>query len=432
LKKSNLEGLIMKVRSLILAMVTGVYLLGNSVFAPLGTPLHNYNNDVYGLGMGDTGISDLYRINCNQDNPSLLVTANNVTLSSAINKGYYWYENDTDRYRDDALYLPYFTLTVPIKNHRVGISMSSLYSGNLYTSKSDINFVAGDTLVYDEIVRKTEDIFSTKLHYAIKSRYLNAGVSLIYYFGNQVNYWSLDYDDSSFTDTKYEYEKNYSGVGYKLGVSRIIGDFSLGASYEPSTKLNGDTVFRYNFGNEEDTLSFNEDLFEIPENANLGLTYQFSNTLKLSLEGNFIFWSKSDREYEDEFGNLGTYEDSWRIGTGLSYDPVSGYGKWYERIPFRLGGSYRLLPFKNGGEDIYEMALSTGSTIQLDSPGRKLDFALRYIQRGNSDNSGYRDESLQLVIGVTGFDIFQKRPKRTKEREIPKVDPGMGVREDTQ
>ncbi|MCF7913219.1 MAG: hypothetical protein K9M99_11865 [Candidatus Cloacimonetes bacterium] len=422
----------MKVKFLLLALLTGVYLLANSVFAPLGTPLHSYGNDVYGLGMGNTGISDLYRINCNQDNPSLLVTANNVTLSTAVNMGYFWYKSDTDSFRDEALYLPYFTLSVPIRNHRLGISLSSLYSGNLYTGKSGISFTAGDSLVYDEIIRKTEDVFRTSLHYAFKNRYLNLGVSLIYYFGNQVNYWSLDFDSSSYTDSKYEYEKNYSGLGYKLGLSRTFGNVSLGASYEPSVDLSGDMVYRYNFGNEEDTLKTSDKLYKIPENINAGITYQFSNTLKLNLEGNITNWSATGMEYDDGINNSGEYTDSWRIGTGLSYDPVAGYGKWYERIPFRFGGSISKLPFKYNNKELQEMTLTTGSTLQLDSPGRKLDFALRYVYRGNSEHSGYRDESLQLIIGVTGFDIFKKTPKRTGEREIPKVDPGMGVREDIQ
>jgi hypothetical protein len=422
----------MKVKFLLLVFLTGVYLLANSVFAPLGTPLHNYSNDVYGLGMGGTGISDLYRINCNQDNPSLMVTANKVTLSTAVNMGYYWYKSDTESFKDDAMYLPYFTLSVPVKNHRVGISLSSLYSGNLYTGKSGISFTAGDSLEYDEIIRKTEDVFRTSLHYAFKNRYMNLGFSVIYYFGNQLNYWSLDYNNSSYTDSKYEYEKNYSGLGYKLGISRSFGDLSIGASYEPSVDLSGDLIYRYNFGNEQDTLQSNEKLYSIPENINAGITYQFSNTLKLNVEGNLTNWSGTDLEYEDDNNNISKYSDSWRIGSGISYDPVAGYGKWYERIPFRLGGSISKLPFKYDAEEINEMTMTAGSTMQLDSPGRKLDFALRYIYRGNSDHSGYRDESLQLIIGVTGFDIFKKTPKRTGERDIPKVDPGMGVREDTQ
>ena len=412
----------MKVKYLLIILMTGAFLTANSVFAPLGAPLHSYGNDVYGLGMGDTGISDLSRINCNQDNPSLLVSINKVTLSTAVNMGYYWYKSETVSYRDDELYLPFFTLAVPISNHRLGISLSSTDSGNLYTGKMGLTSTEGDSLVYDEIIRKTEDLFRTSFHYAFKNKYANLGFSLMYYFGNHLNYWSLDFEDSHFTDSKYEFEKKYSGVSYKFGISKIIGKFSLGASYEPSAKLNGSLIYRYNFAPEEDTLLTNVDLYEVPENINGGVTYMFSSTLKLNIESNITFWSQT----------MENYEDSWRIGGGISYDPIAGYGRWYERIPFRMGVSWSKLPFKSDGEEIDELMLTAGSTIQLDSPGRKLDFALRYLTRGNQEQTEYEDESLQLIIGVTGFDVFQKTPKRTAKREIPKVDPGMGVREDTQ
>ncbi len=413
----------MKVKFLILLLMTGIFLSGNSVFSPLGTPLQSYGNDVYGLGMGDTGISDLSRINCNQDNPSLLVSINKVTLSTAVNMGYYWYKSETESYRDDELYLPFFMLAVPIKDHRIGISLSTVYSGNLYICQNGLTSTAGgDSLVYDEIIRKTEDLYRTSCHYAFKNSYLNIGFSMVYYFGNHINYWSLDFKDKEFTDSKYEYEKTYSGVSYKLGVSKTIGKFSLGASYEPSAMLNGSLIYRYNFSPEEDTLQTDADLYEVPENIKGGVTYMFSNTLKLNLESNIIFWSQTEDRYED----------SWRIAGGISYDPIAGYGRWYESIPFRLGASWSKLPFKSDGKEIDEMMLSAGSTIQLDSPGRKLDFAIRYLTRGNHEQSGYQDASLQLIIGVTGFDVFQKTPKRTADRDIPKVDPGMGVKEDTQ
>jgi hypothetical protein len=422
----------MRIRYLLLMLLCGLYLSGNTVFAPYGVPLQSYGNDVYGLGMGDTGISDLNRINCNQDNPSLLVTASNVTLSTALNMGYFWYKDDVKSFRDDAMYLPYFTLSVPLQNHRLGISLNSVYSGNLDTVAKGLSTGGTDGVSYDEVIRKTEDVFRTSLHYALKNRYINIGASLIYYFGNRLNYWSLDFEDSSYIDSKYEYEKKYSGLGYKAGVSKMLGNLSLGASFEPSVNLSGSYIFRYNFAPEEDTLSEDTKLYKVPQNLNAGFTYMFTKTFKLSMESNYIYWSRISDRYKSDTGQMRSYHDSWRLSGGVSYDPVSGYGKWYERIPLRMGLSYSELPFESEDAVVKELSVSAGSTIQLDSPGRKLDYAIRYVHRGNMENTGYRDESLQFIISVTGFDIFIKTPKRTEPREIPKVDTGMGLREDTQ
>ena len=428
----------MKAKFLILILLAGIFLRGNTIFAPLGVPLQSYGNDVYGLGMGNTGISDLYRINGNQENASLLTTSNIVTISTAMNMGYYWYKSDTETFKDDELYLPFFTLSIPIKMHRLGISLNSVYSGNLFTGSKGLIFTPDtsetslDSLQYDEIIRKTEELFKTSLHYAIKSKYANLGISLQYYFGNQVRYWSLDFAELTMTDSKYEVEKNYSGISYKIGASRKFDTVSVGLSYEPSVKLKGDKVYRYNFYPQEESLKDDEELYKVPTNINGGLTWIFKKTFKLGLECNYILWSETVEEYTTENGNMKKYDNSWRLGTGIAYDPLSGIGKWYNRIPLRAGASLSKLPFKSENSQIYEVILSAGSTIKLDSSGRKIDIAVRYAYRGNREQSGYRDKSLQLVIGLTGFDIFRKTIKRTGEREIPKVDPGMESREDRQ
>lgn len=420
----------MKISYTLILLLAVLLLSANTVFAPYGMPLRSYGNDVYGMGMGDTGIGDVTRINCNQENPSLMVTVNKVTVSTAASLGYFWYKNEATSFKDDELYLPYFTLFVPVKSHRIGISLNSVSSGNLDTAKEDIISAIDSELSYDEIIRKREDLFKTSFHYAWKNPYLNMGASMSYYFGNQTNYWSLDFDDSNYTDTKYEYEKIYSGINYKLGLNRQIGSFSLGLSWEPSAELEGSYRFRYNYGSEVDTLANEENLFTVPENIGVGISYNFTRSMKFNLDGYFINWSDTETAYIKENGERDFYDSIWRIGGGISYDPVLGYGKWYTNIPFRFGASYSQLPFQMNEEELNEISLTAGSTIQLDAPGRKLDFALKYVYRGNNGHSGYRDESLQLVIGVTGFDIFKQRRKRTQERDIPKVTPGMESRED--
>ena len=36
-----------------------------------GFPVHNYGRDIYSLGMGDTGASDVFRINTGYANPAI-------------------------------------------------------------------------------------------------------------------------------------------------------------------------------------------------------------------------------------------------------------------------------------------------------------------------------------------------------------------------
>ncbi|MCF7920361.1 MAG: hypothetical protein K9N06_10670 [Candidatus Cloacimonetes bacterium] len=419
-------------RSLLLILLTGIlHLLGNSIFAPLGYPLSTSGNDIYGDGMGGTGIADLYRINSNSDNPSLMVTANNVTLSTAVNMGYFWYIDANNKFRDDGLSLPYFNIAIPLKNHRLGITLRSLFSGNLDTGGNHVSET--DSLIYAESERKTGNIYRMGMEYAFKNDYVNVGLSAQYYLGNSIHYRSQEFEDNDFKDNKYELEKRFSGLNWSLGLSRRFGSLALGFSYEPSVKLDGSSYYKYPFEPEIDTLSTDVDLFEIPATINGGFTFLAKSSLKLSCDFRYRFWEATANKYENNLNGVEeSYNDSWRLAGGISYDPLIGYGRWYESIPLRAGACYTKLPFQSYEHDVTELSFTFGSSLQLNSPGRKLDFAWRYTLRNNGVADDKRDESFEFSVGITGIDIFKKSPKRIEEREIPQVDPGMGVQEDTQ
>jgi long-subunit fatty acid transport protein len=362
-----------------------------------------------------------------------MVTSNNVTLSTAVNMGYYWYEDAENRFRDDGIVLPYFKITVPMQNHRLGVSLRSVYSGNLDTGAAVSVPVGTDTLYYDASNRKTGNIYRMGLEYAYKNEYFNIGTAVLYYLGNDIHYEGQDIENSGYVNGIYEIEKRFSGMNWTAGISRKFGNLAIGASFEPSLKLDGDQYYRYNHSAGTDTLSSETDLFEIPASINSGVTFLAGKTLKLNCDLRYRFWSNTEISYVNSFTKeTEFYQDSWRIGGGISYDPLIGYGKWYESIPLRGGVNYARLPFRYNGEDIMELGLSAGSSLQLNSPGRKLDFAFKYTTRNNGISGDKEDQSFEFSVGITGIDIFKKSPKRTGERDIPRVDPGMGVLEDTQ
>ena len=115
-------------------------------------------------------------------------------------------------------------------------------------------------------------------------------------------------------------------------------------------------------------------------------------------------------------------ENTYRLALGLAYDPLSGYGQWYERIPLRCGGNYRVLPFEKNDNKIYEKSISFGGSIPLKSSGKKIDIGIKYLLRGDKNKHGVREKTVMFYFGITGFDIFSKRAKRTGPREIPQVD----------
>jgi len=384
-------------------------LLGNSVFSFSGMPYQYLGNDVYGIGAGETGMADLYRINTNYFNPSLAVTANKVIFSTAVSLGWIWYnQKDGNSFRDNGLTFPYFTITVPVSAHKFAFSFDSYLSGNLETQTNK----SSNDLNYTEINRIDADVYKANFIYAFKNKFLNLGLAMNFYLGHRTQFWELDFADNDYTDVKYESEKKFRNPGFSVGINKKFGNVSVAATYVSQTKLDGAAYFKYVHSPYQDTLSNKTQNLEIPRQVAGGLTIKFLEKFKTSCDVYYDFQS------EIENYNFNTY----KIAFGIAYDPLSGYEKWYKKIPLRLGGYYRLLPFEADNSKIYEKSFTFGSSIPLKSEYNKIDFALKFLLRGDLEKNSLRDKSIMLNIGISGFDIFHKRPKRIAPRDIPKAD----------
>lgn len=405
----------MRFKIVFLLLVIFVSLQGNSIFSFEGMPVRYFGNDVYGLGAGDTGIADLHRINPNFTNPSVIITSNKVLFSTSLSAGFMWYEDRSgNTFRDDGMVLRSFNIALPLNNHRVGFSFNSVASGVLENVFESTYISSSDTLSYSQTNRISSSLFKGDLIYAYKNPILNFGFAANYYLGHRIRYWKLDFSNINYTDAKYEIEKKFKNPGYTVGISKKMNNLSFAASYSNHIKLEGDIIYKYGHTPLADTLALSDDyIFEVPAKISAGLSLKFLEKYKASLEMHYELWEETDL-YE---------KNTYKIGFGYSYDPLSGYGNWYESIPLRCGFYIRELPFERENNKIMENAITFGTTIPLKSANQKIEFAVQYITRGNLDDNGLKDNSLVFSIGITGFDIFQKRSKNTGEREIPKAEP---------
>lgn len=398
----------MKHYFLLFAIILTAGLMGNSIFSFEGVPIQYYGYDVYGSGMGDTGSADLYRINQNLSNPSMTVTSNMVVFSTAVNLGFQWYKDKDNSYRDDGLLFPYFAIILPLSNHKLGFNFSNVGSGNLQNEKE----LSWEDYSYSELNRISTSIYKTDLSYAYKNDIINIGVAANYYLGHRTKYWKQDFDDLDLLDTKYEIEKNFKGLGFTAGISKKIKKFSFGIAYSSATDLKGDTIFKYIHSPYSDTLDTEIVNYQIPEKFTCGFTWKLSASYKISMDTHYERWTSTDI-YD---------KDVYKVGLGFAYDPLSGYGNWYNRIPYRFGFSIRELPFEVNNNTIMENSYSAGISIPLKTSKKKLDLMINYIKRGELDKNKLEDNSLMFSIGVSGFDIFSKRLRRTSHRDIPKAD----------
>ena len=387
----------------------------NSVFSYQGFPSSYFGNDVYGLGMGSTGMGDLFRVSTNYQNPSMLCSADKVIYSTAVRMGYQWYQDDQGGFRDDALNFPYFTIAIPLSKHRIGFQYHSYMNGNLENEKTiDWSDSEDDVYTYDEINKYSSNIYKASFLYAYRNKFLNVGVAANFFLGHQIHFWEMDFENTLLEDSKYEIEQTYKNAGFSIGFSKKWNSLSFGFSYQNPVTLKGDVIYRYNFTPGTDELQTDDDLFELPATYSFGMSYKITNKIRFAIETHYEEWSNTE-SYTNS-------DDCYKLGSGVSYNPVAGFGKWYERIPLRVGYYYRTLPFESNLSTIEEKAVTGGFSIPLVSPGKQLDFGFEYILRGNLEEQKKRDKIIQFSIGINGFDIFSKRHKKIEPREIPEAD----------
>jgi len=398
----------MKCFLIVLLALSVISMFGNSIFSFDGMPEKNYGADIYSAGMGDCGAADLFRVNANFANPSMATSTNKVMFSTGGELGYFWYADGNNYFRDDGLILPYFSIAVPIQNHRFGFSFNSISSGNLQnkeikTFQDTINYTLTNTI--------KSNLFKTSIIYAHKNNFANLGVSVDYYLGHRTQGWQLDFENDDFTNTKYEHEKIFKNVGFTAGISKKAKNFTYGLSYSSRVKLDGNEYFKFDHYPEVDTLYLDEYAFVTPAELSNSFTFKFLKHFKTSVDFNYELWSNTD---------LYT-ENTYRIGGGFAFEPSRTKSRWYKRMPLRFGGYYRELPFRVNEKIILEKAVTFGLTIPLKFSDKKIDVAVKYLMRGNFKKHDIEDSALTFSFGITGFDIFGKRIRKTAPREIPKA-----------
>ena len=392
---------------LLLTLTAG--LVANSVFSFYGMPHQDYSMDVYSIGMGDAGIADVYRKNTSFVNPSLAVTLNQVYFSTGITAGLFNHQaRSNQNSQTDGAYFPYFNVTVPISDHRLGFNFSPYLSGN-----TDVYSLHNDWsgMTFEEVNKVRSYVYKASVFYAQRNRIVNFGVSLNYYLGHRFQAWTQKFSgETGFIDAAYELNETFRNPGLSLGINKAYGDFSIAAVYSNKVLLDG----KKELVTKHSIFPLQEKQFEIPDQIGVGIVYRISDTFRFATD--FIFDRWSETSYYDN------PRDCHKISAGFAYEPIWGKDQWYRKIPFRFGASYRTLPFSVDNNSLDEIGGSFGFTIPLQSPNNQLEFAVKHSIRGSKDDIGYSEKSTLFSIGLSGFDFFRSRPRRIDDRDIPKAE----------
>lgn len=383
---------------------------GNSIFSYDGFPIRYYGKDIYSLGMGEAGASDVFRLNTGYCNPAMHNVGNRTLFSTGMVMGYNAYksrdgEGNEEDYLDNSLDFPYFNLSIPYKIHRLGFQFSSSASGMVSNQRE---FLLADSTAILEKQSIDSYLYRLDAIYSVSLGKNNLGISANYYLGHEVRNFSQEADYGLF-NTREELSRDYKNPGFTLGYLRRQKRFAIGANYSPGWKLKGEEI-RTSIHEEEDPVGYE---YEIPAHYAGSVTVLPLSKTKIACDFHYEDWSGIDSQ---------SYVDSWKISLGIAYEPEAKEGPIFSRWPLRGGVSYRRLPFKADAEalgTVNELSLSMGLTIPLKGEVNRIDFGFQYVKRGDLEKNRLADNSFLLMFGFTGFDILNKAPDRTEPREIP-------------
>lgn len=396
----------MKRAAIICVLMIGSFLwAGNSIFSYDGFPIQYYGRDIYSMGMGDTGASDVFRFNSGYANPAQRNRSNKTIFGTGILLGYTSYKSEYQgqkrSYRDDSLDFSYFSVSVPIKQHRLGFQFNPFANGMV----SNQIHLDENTTEYQETDKY---IYRADLIYSYNFKNLSLGISGNYYFGHD-NRTFEQFSEEATVPTTESLRRNFKNPTMSFGAIQRFHDHALGLHVTLPVTLEGESE-RSSFHSSEDAVDFK---YKLPMLLGLSYTGIFNKEFKVATDFNYESYSEISNELRD----------SWKLGIGLAWEPEKDRkNHWWQRIPLRAGYSLRELSFPSGGEYVEENTFSAGCSIALKNDINRLDMGIQYQLRGSLDSNQLQDRSFMLMLGFTGFDIITKAPDRTAPREIPEAE----------
>lgn len=381
---------------------------GNSIFSYDGFPIRNFGTDIYSMSMGDAGTSDAFRYNSGYANPALHNSSNRTILATGLVFGYTSYGSEAadgsrESFVDDALDLPYFSLSIPVSKHRIGFQFSSFASGSVKNQKTLTDNDGNQIIEKQEMDRY---IYRGDLIYSIMLGKYSLGLSGNYYFGHDIRSMEQDGNYAPFNTTE-ELSHTYKNPGITIGGMARYPKFALGAYFRMGATLEGSTTHTTLHSSEE------EDgyRFQLPHELCASVTALPFDEHKVCADLHYETWNSVDAVL---------YDDSWKLSLGWAYEPKPDQHESYlGKMPLRGGVSLRTLPFHSNGESVSELGLTLGLSFPLKRDINRIDIGFQYLRRGSLDKNRLVDNSFMLMLGFTGFDIIGRGTDRTAPRDIP-------------
>lgn len=244
------------------------------------------------------------------------------------------------------------------------------------------------------------------------------GGSFEYYTGKIDKESSIDFEQSSFYDSKYTTRHGHYGVGFNFGIitpdlSDIIGiqsltNLRLGASYNFIPSLKTDTTFISSSTLGTSELISNVVNTKIPGKLGVGLSFELDNSFLIM----FDFVSQAWSNYEFNGQKESQLRDLNHFNIGFEYkNPDSRGETLWEQLTLRGSLSYEQTQYILSGKGIDQLGIHGGFSYPFTKTS-SLDVGLMFGMRGTKESNLLKEYIYQIAVSISFGELWFQREER--------------------
>lgn len=383
-----------------------------SILSSRGLGMNFEHPNTRAQGMGYFSIANIDPFSISRTNPASLFIHKTTRFST-------FYFNENNYYEDQlhgSAYSQYsnfdgFNIVIPLHKN-FGIS-----SGLTPLTRIDykINFDKFiDSYAYAKTIYSTGGLnsFDFSCYWSYNNKF-SLGITGRYIFGNINTTWRINFDNTTFDQTKYALSTKNNGFNYKLGIIlKPISSITIGAVYSPQVKLNQTTTndMAIKLGNEATTKIYNESDTSItyPGSYGLGVSYMINKFGLIGIDYVITEWEslKIDGEKPDYINNVN------KLSVGFeSFSPINPTASFFKKIRYRLGFCHKpYLSLDPEGNKINESWISFGLGLPIKRRSAEINLAVNYGKRGSLQKNGIAENLFRVSLSLSiGERWFQRR-----------------------
>ncbi|MFO7890269.1 MAG: hypothetical protein R6V04_08000 [bacterium] len=253
--------------------------------------------------------------------------------------------------------------------------------------------------------------FDLSCYWSYKNRF-SIGITGRYIFGNINKTWRVNYDNTTFVQTKYSFSTKNDGFNYKLGIIvQPLSSITIGAVYSPTVRINNNTsqdmAIKLKDEATTTTLKTHKGSISYPGSYGVGVSYKIKKIGLFGIDYSLSEWESLliNDQKPTYVNNINKF--SFGFESISSNNPNTSYLK---QIRYRTGLCHMSsLSLDPEGNEILESWISLGLGLPLKGRIAEINLAVNYGKRGSLQKNGLSENLLRVSLSLSiGEKWFQR------------------------